>query len=77
MKKLTSRTHFAIYILLCVVLAQGCKNVKTHKEKTHSLTKSDLMIVWENGYLNGQLNAADSVNTWKRDSTAFAVRLQE
>jgi len=77
MKNLIKRTRFAIYILLCVVLAQSCKNETVKTTKTYELTKEQLIVIWTNGYLNGNISGLKGVDTFKQDSIAFCVRWQE
>lgn len=39
--------------------------------KAH-LSKEDIMVIWTNGYVRGQLRCLKGTNTWERDSILFS-----
>lgn len=65
-------------LLLCAV---SCRNEKPFKkEPTIELTQSELMVIYENGYLNGRINCqlhstdGKSAEIWSIDSATMSKR---
>lgn len=68
----------AAILLLCAVSCQNEKPVK--KEPSIELTQSELMVIYENGYLNGKINCqlhstdGKSAEIWSIDSATMSKR---
>lgn len=65
-----------IFLALLVLVLVGCEN-----REQMCLTKEEVMVLFQNGYLSGQINALRSEDNqgrdkrWQIDSTEFSQSL--